>query len=180
MIIGISIFFSCIGAIFAMIAVHECGHYLAGAAGGIPWNAMKIRLFTFPQHVALKSDGQWLHPTRDYDRYVEVSRSFLKDRVRAASYVSGGLLIQTVAFVCLVYGLAAIDIPKFWIVPIVCALVALPCIYLAFDILFTQFAKKPCGDFSFLWKISPLTSLAITVFVVGVHGGVLIHFLKPA
>jgi hypothetical protein len=42
--------------VFALIAVHETGHYIAGLTAGIPATAMKIRLLTFPQHVALR-DG---------------------------------------------------------------------------------------------------------------------------
>jgi hypothetical protein len=180
MIIGISIFFACVASIFGIIAVHECGHYLAGAAGGIPWSAMKIRLFAFPQHVDLRSEGRWLQPNRDYDRYVEASMTLLKDRTRAGFYVSGGLLVQTLAFACLVFGLTSADIPRFWITPIVCALVSVPCLYLCFDLLFTRFAGKPCGDFSFLWKISPVASVALTLFVLGVHGGVLFYLLQGA
>ncbi|MES2692073.1 MAG: hypothetical protein V4773_01280 [Verrucomicrobiota bacterium] len=180
MLIGISIFFACLAAIFGVIAVHECGHYLAGAAGGIPWSAMKIRLFTFPQHVALKSEGRWLHPSRDYERYVAASMSLLKDRTRAGFYVSGGLLSQTLAFVGLVFALAGAGIPRFWVTPIVCALVSVPCLYLGFDLLFTRLAGRPCGDFSFLWKISPVASFALTSFVLGFHGGVLVYLLKCA
>ena len=42
--------------VFTLIAVHEAGHYLAGLTAGIPAAAMRIRLPTFPQHVALR-DG---------------------------------------------------------------------------------------------------------------------------
>jgi hypothetical protein len=180
MIIGISIFFACVASIFAIIAVHECGHYLAGAAGGIPRSSMKIRLFTFPQHVALRSEGRWLHPNRDYERYVAASMSLLQGPARAGFYVSGGLLIQTLAFVGLVFGLLSTGIPRYWITPIACALVCMPFIYLCFDLLVTRFARKPCGDFSFLWMISPAASIALTTFVMGVHGGVLIYLLKRA
>jgi hypothetical protein len=57
MILAIIVFLVCAVAVFGLIAVHECGHYFAGAAGEIPRDAMKIRLFTFPQHVALKSEA---------------------------------------------------------------------------------------------------------------------------
>jgi len=180
MTIGVSIFITCLAAVFCIIAVHECGHFLAGMAGGIPRSAMKIRLIAFPQHVALKGEGRWLHPQRDYDSYVAASMAFLKDRVRASLYVSGGLLTQTIAFVCLVFGLAAAGLTRDWIVPVVCALVSVPCIYLFLDLMFTRFAGKPCGDFSFLWEISPIASVAVTSFVIAVHVGILVYFLKNA
>ena len=36
-------------AVFALIAIHEMGHYAAGLTAGIPAKVMKIRLLTFPQ-----------------------------------------------------------------------------------------------------------------------------------
>jgi hypothetical protein len=179
MIIGISIFFACLFAVFGIIAVHECGHYLAGAAAGIPRHAMKIRLFAFPQHVALWSEGRWLHPIRDYDQYVTTSMSLLKDRLRAGIYVAAGLLVQTLAFVCLVLGLKATGAPGFWITPMACALVSLPCLYLGVDLVLTRLSGKPSGDFSSLWRISPTASAAMTILVIGIHGGVLFHIVCP-
>ena len=41
--------------VFTSIAAHQFGHYLAGLTAGITANVMKIRLFTFPQHVALRN-----------------------------------------------------------------------------------------------------------------------------
>lgn len=176
MILGIALFVASGAAVFAVIAVHEFGHYLAGAAGGIPRGAMRIRLFTFPQHVALQCDRRWLHPIHDYDHYAAAAGSFLKDGLRAGSYVAGGLLTQTVAFVCLVFALSAFDLPRLWITPIVCASASVPILYLGYDLIVTQLVKKPSGDFSFLWRISPMASVALTLFVIGVHAGTLIRF----
>jgi hypothetical protein len=39
-------------AYFAIVAVHEAGHYLAGLLVGVPPGNMRIRLLRFPQHVA--------------------------------------------------------------------------------------------------------------------------------
>ena len=47
------ILFTILAFVFTLIAVHEAGHYLAGLTAGIPASVMKIRLLTFPQHVAL-------------------------------------------------------------------------------------------------------------------------------
>jgi len=43
-------------AYFAIVTVHEVGHYLAGLLIGIPRRDLRIRLLCFPQHVALR-DG---------------------------------------------------------------------------------------------------------------------------
>lgn len=178
MIIGIGIFLTCLAAVFVVIAFHECGHYLAGAASGIPWSAMKIRLLTFPQHVALRSNDQWLHPQRDYEKYAAASMDFLKDRTRAGLYVSSGLLSQTFAFACIAFGLGTLGIPHVWLTPILATLTSMPCVYLCFDLLASRSNGRPCGDFTFLWKISPIASLALTSFVIAVHGGILIYLVK--
>ncbi len=178
MIIAISIFLACVAAVFGIIAVHECGHILAGRAGGIPWSAMDIRLFAFPQHVALRSEGRWLHPTRDYVSYTAAAMSHLKNRTWAGFYVSGGLLIQTLAFISLVVGLISTGVPRFWIASIVSALVSVPFIYLCFDLLFTRLSGRPSGDFTSLWEISPLASFTLTSFVLGTHVTVLIYLLQ--
>lgn len=39
--------------VIVLIAIHESGHYLAGLALGIPAKQMQLRLFTFPQHLAV-------------------------------------------------------------------------------------------------------------------------------
>ena len=75
MAVGLAIFLGCVAAIFGIIAVHECGHYLAGAAAGIPWNSMKIRLFTFPQHVALKAESRVCRRGRYYGRLLKIGRA---------------------------------------------------------------------------------------------------------
>jgi hypothetical protein len=82
--------------VFALIAMHEAGHYLAGLAGGIPVRKMRIRLLTFPQHVVLLDDeGNWVPPF-DLERYVAVMRRHLGSGPRLFLYTAGGLLFGTI------------------------------------------------------------------------------------
>jgi hypothetical protein len=57
--------------VFVLIAVHEAGHYLAGLMGGIPARDMRLVLFAFPQHVALRDGQEWVSPVRDIHRYLQ-------------------------------------------------------------------------------------------------------------
>jgi hypothetical protein len=180
MLLGVLIFVTCLSAIFGIIAVHECGHYLAGGATGIPWRSMKIRLGVFPQHVALRSGDDWLHPLTDYEKYGATSMVLLKSNAKAAIYVSGGLIVQTIAFVLLVVGFSIAGVSRLWVVPVACALASVPLLYLCADLIFTPMAKRPCGDFSVLWKISPLASVVVAALVVGTHVAVLLHILGNA
>ena len=66
--------------------MHEFGHFLAGAEGGIPTSEMNIRLLTLPPHIvcAMKGDGSIPLTTR----YVSASALLLNDRSRSGGRVS--------------------------------------------------------------------------------------------
>lgn len=175
MLLAVLIFTGCLLAVFGIISVHEWGHYLAGLAGGIPRHAMRVRLFVFPQHVALKSGAQWLHPQFDYAQYATAAMAFLRDQPRAVLYVAGGLVLQTVGFAGFVAGGVAAGIPRLWLIPVACAMASVFVLYLIGDLLFTCFTRRPCGDFSFLWKISPVNCLFVTIVTLAVHVTVLLR-----
>jgi hypothetical protein len=88
-------FFLAPALVFVLIAVHETGHYFAGLTAGIPAAAMRIRLFTFPQHVALRDGAGWVSPVTDIERFVEVSRRYLLTRSAAFRWVAGGIVAET-------------------------------------------------------------------------------------
>jgi hypothetical protein len=84
------------GWFFGLIAVHEAGHYLCGRLGGVPANAIRIRLFAFPQHVVLRDGQQWISPVKQIERYVELVWQYLQTKTRVWFYVAGGILVETV------------------------------------------------------------------------------------
>ena len=96
-------FFLAPALVFVLIAVHEMGHYVAGLTAGIPAEAMRIRLLTFPQHVALRDGDRWVSPVREIEHFVAVSRRNLSTRAAAFRWVAGGLVMETgfTALVCL-------------------------------------------------------------------------------
>jgi hypothetical protein len=79
---------------FALIAIHETGHFLAGWACGIPMRNMRIRLFTFPQHVVLRDGDEWVAPF-DLARYLLIMQRHLGAGARLFAYTAGGLLLET-------------------------------------------------------------------------------------
>ena len=101
-------FVTILGLVFLLIAVHEAGHYLAGMTAGIPVSDMRIRLFTFPQHVALRDGDSWVSPVTEIERYVSVSRRYLSTRSAAFRWVAGGMVIETVftTVVCSCYSVS--------------------------------------------------------------------------
>jgi hypothetical protein len=92
---GFIIFFVCLIAIFLIIIIHECGHFLGGYFSGIPADQMKICLWTFPQYVALKDGESWIRP-KDRERFVSISMKFLKTKNKAIVFIASGLVIQTI------------------------------------------------------------------------------------
>ena len=89
------IFLANAACIFVLIAVHEAGHFLAGWAGGIPVGDMRIRLLTFPQHVALRDGEEWVTPF-DLARYVAIMQRHLGYGARLFLYTAGGMILGSV------------------------------------------------------------------------------------
>jgi len=154
-----------------MIAIHECGHYLAGGAVGVPWRSMRIRLLTFPQHIALRGGDRWLSPISDHKDFVAAASSVLRTRCHRIAFISGGLLMQTAAFVSVISILVLTGAPRYWLIPIAATLAAMPPVYLAADLAATLFRRKSLGDFSALWKLAPVASISVTILVLAVHCG---------
>jgi len=89
------IFLANVVCVLVLITVHEAGHFLAGLAGGIPVGGMRIRLLTFPQHVALRDGEEWVTPF-DLERYVAMMQRILGSGARRFLYTAGGVLMGTV------------------------------------------------------------------------------------
>jgi len=178
MTLGIAIFISCAAAVFAKIALHECGHFLAGLIAGVPAGEMRIRLLVFPQHVALRDGQDWLSPHDQ--RYVPRSLAMIKGRKGMIGYVSGGLLVETVVFFAFVWIGGSIGIERLWLLPLTIALASQPALYLIVDVLASVRAKRALGDFSALWLLSPVSAVCITLFVVISHAGIFVYVLQNA
>jgi hypothetical protein len=173
MIYSAAIFFVCLLAIFVIIAIHECGHFLGGVISGIPANEMKICLYTFPQYVALKDGDNWLRP-KDRERFIARSLEFLKSKNGAIVFIASGLILQTIAFVIVIVGLSFFDFSQSLLKPITAALVSFLFVYLIAD-LRSHRSKTPFGDFTGLWRVSHWASLIITAFVFTIHITVLFY-----
>ena len=88
------LFLLIVGLVFVLIAVHETGHYLAGLMGGIPARDLKVVLFAFPQHVAVRDGSAWVSPVRDLERFIAVTRRHFVSRWAAFRWVAGGMVLE--------------------------------------------------------------------------------------
>jgi hypothetical protein len=83
------------------IIVHEAGHFLAGLLAGLPAGNMKIVLHRYPFHVALRDGDAWRSPVEDAV-YAEVAERLIPRTGALFLFVSGGLMVPTVAVAGLV------------------------------------------------------------------------------
>src|SRR5262245_54635278 len=88
------LFLLIVGLVFVLIAVHETGHYLAGLMGGIPARDLKVVLFAFPQHVAVRDGSAWVSAVRDLERFIAVTRRHFVSRWAAFRWVAGGMVLE--------------------------------------------------------------------------------------
>ena len=150
--------------VFVLIAVHEVGHFLAGWAGGIPLSGMRIRLLTFPQHVALRDGVEWVSPVQDLQRYVAVMQRHLGSGVRLFLYTAGGLIVGTV------FTVAAVVLAKMTGLSGVATMVAAQSLGMGWIYVFVMDLPQalrrgyPAGDISGMWSISKSPTV---LFVIG-------------
>ena len=163
------IFLLAMALVFAMIAVHETGHYLAGLTAGIPARDMKIVLLAFPQHVALRDGDTWVSPVRDIARYIEVSRRYFATRWAAFRYVAGGIVVGTVfsAALCVCAMLLGQDGLAVWVAYFSLAMYLIN--MLLMDIPCAVYYGHAVGDTSGLWQIAKLPTVALTILVLSVY-----------
>ena len=149
-------------AYMAIVAVHECGHYCAGLTIGVPRRSMRIRLLTFPQHVALRDGDAWVSPV-EADHYIRLATPFMPTAPAALLFVAGGFILETAALVLL----AAFKLPfhretcvlAFW----------MTAIYFAFDMFVYLRTRRAGMDFSAMCSISPVLGSLIVAAVLGIQ-----------
>jgi hypothetical protein len=169
------IFLANAACIFVLITVHEIGHFLAGWAGGIPLGGMRIRLLTFPQHVALRDGEEWVSPVRDLERYVAIMQRHLGSGARLFLYTAGGMLLGTV------FNVPAVVLPKEagfsgMAIMIAAQSLGMGLIYIfVMDLPMALRRGYPWGDVSGMWFIAKIPTV-LFVFGVLVVDGLLLWY----
>jgi hypothetical protein len=155
--------------VFVLIAVHEMGHYVAGLTAGIPATAMRIRLLTFPQHVALRDGDRWVSPVRDLEHFVAVSRRYLATRAAAFRWVAGGLVTETgfSTIVCILAVRLGWHSVGFWTAVISLAMYLVN--VLLMDLPWALIRRHAIGDTSGLWEIARMPALVVTVLMLAIR-----------
>ena len=160
------ILFTNLALVFTMIAVHEAGHYFAGLTAGIPANVMKIRLFAFPQHVALRDGDSWISPVANIERYIAVSSRYLSTRAAAFRWVAGGMVVGELfsVLVCLTAFQLGWTFLAFWTAVMSLAMYLIN--VLLMDLPWALLRGTPAGDTSGLWMIAKLPAALLTIIIL--------------
>ena len=167
--------------VFVLITVHEMGHFLAGITSGIPASHMRIRLFTFPQHVAIKDGDEWLSPNREeIVRYIELTREYFTSKAAAFRWVAGGVLLECVftVAVCLIAHRVGWTNLAFWTATMPLGRYLINVFMM--DVPWALIYKHAFGDTSGLWTIARIPAVVLTVVMLMIRGGILWYVAQPA
>ncbi len=153
-----------------LIIIHEAGHYLAGRIAGIPAHAIRIRLITFPQHVALLDREGWVSPS-DYRRYVSATDRYLHTSGSVFAFIAGGPLFETavVAIACTIAIALGYPKPAFVIASVALGLQLV--YFLLFDLVLSWLKNVPAGDAAGLWVLSRIGAISVMLGIFATLGG---------
>lgn len=147
---------------FAIVAVHEAGHYLGGLLVGAPPGNMRIRLLCFPQHVALRDGQEWVSPI-EIERYVRLAEVYMPTAARALIFVAGGFVVETAGLFLWVI----LKLPCHHLAISLALMMTL--FYFAADVAIYVKTRKARMDFSAMYSISPLWGGLLVAAVIGLQ-----------
>jgi hypothetical protein len=156
------------GCIFGLISVHECGHFLTGWVGGIPARDMRIRLLTFPQHVALRFEDRWVSPF-ELDPYLATMSRHLRTTARIFLYTAGGLLVETLFSIVVVVALVQSGCPTLAFMVALMSACLLGGAVLVLDLPLAWLRGHPCGDVSGLWALARFPTALLVLASLGIR-----------
>ena len=155
-------------AVWAVVSVHELGHYYAGRQiVGIPAKDIKLVDPYFPRYVALRDGGQWVSPT-DLERYRGAYSKYDEDGEHLERYAAAGELVQAaiVAPIAFLVGLLfSVDVA----VTVLLVSLLTTLLYVVIDAAGTLYRGRPSGDYSVLWQATPRLPLFLLLGFVSVH-----------
>jgi hypothetical protein len=156
-----------LGFFVYLVYPHELGHYLAARISGVPSGRLSIRMFTFPQHVALRNEDRWVGP-REHQLYRKLCWEYLVTAKNVIRFVAGGLAFGTVFFLI---GTAALRLMGREDIAIrfVYFSIVFNSIYFAFEMVLYILFRRIFGDFSGLFALSKRTFISITSWVLVAH-----------
>lgn len=154
--------------IFGLIAVHECGHFLAGWVGGIPVKDMRIRLLTFPQYVALRFEDRWVSPF-ELEPYLGTMWRYLVTTPRLFLYTAGGHLFETLFSVVAVVVLVQSGWQKLAFMVALMSTCLVVSSILVLELPMAWVRGHPCGDVTGLWRLAKFPAALFVLVLLAIR-----------
>jgi hypothetical protein len=168
----LAVLFTYASCVVVLIVVHECGHYAAGWIGGIPLSEMRIRLLTFPQHVALRSEGRWVGP-HELEPYLATMFRYLTTTPRLYLYTAGGFVSETLFTVIATVLLVQFGLSKLALLIAAMSLGMNLIAILLLDLPLAWRLGHPAGDVSGLWALAKLPTVLVVLGMLVIRAALL-------
>lgn len=154
--------------IWAIILVHELGHYYAGRRiVGIPSSEIKLVAPYFPRYVALRDGEDWVAPT-ELERYWSAYDRHDPDREQEQRFAAAGDLVQA-GVVAPIGALVGVAVDTDLGVTVLSASLLVFVVYAGIDVIATQYRGRPSGDYSVLWQSMPRLPVLLALGFASVH-----------
>lgn len=152
--------------------VHEVGHYVTGRRiVGIPTTDIKLVSPLLPRYVALRDDEGWVSPRgASFERYRTAYERHDPEGEHVERFVAGGEIIQAAVVVPVALVLSAGGFAEL-AAPVIAISLLTTVVYVVVDVVSTQLAGAPAGDYSALWAVDWKIPPTLLFGFVAVHLG---------
>jgi hypothetical protein len=133
---------------------------------------MRIRLLTFPQHVALRDGERWVAPM-ELESYLAVMQRRLHTTPRLYLYTAGGMLLETAFTVTVSVSLLLEGLPRLVLVIAGLSLWLSVVYTVLMDVPMAIRRGYPWGDLSGLWWLAKGPTLILGVGMLLIRVGLL-------
>jgi len=177
MALFLQIFFGNIVLLFALITVHEWGHWVFGRLAGLPAARMRVRLFMFPQQVQLRDDQhgrEWVSVS-DFDRYWVLLTQSVPSKRGQFAYVVGGFVFETIFLTGLAAALMAGHHRMFAMIAVGVSLLMYLIYLFAMDLPQSRARGRPWGDTTILVHLARGPGLLVAGLMVAVRLALLLY-----
>lgn len=160
-----------LGSSWFAVIIHEHSHYLMGRAVGVPREKIKVRMKPWPPHVALHDDHQWLSP--DHSDYNDTFFRYQSKLGPAWFYIAAGTIGETLITTVVSFGLMLAGLSIMALI-LIATSTAFELGYLCVDAVLSHKRQKSHGDFSALWGLHPIATVAMILSLMALRAAAIV------
>ncbi len=129
---------------------------------GVPGDCIRVELAGNPPHVALRDGDVWLSPMDE--SYADVFQRYRGGLAAAWAYIAGGSVGESVFAATLIVGFTFTGADEVAVV-LAWATAALFVAYLTADLVASLIRKAVSGDWSAMYAVQPVATIALALFL---------------